>query len=95
MVAVVGSWAIQAIRGVDPVLAAIFVAEIGDVTRFNRPEQLCPWAGMTPKHYGSDTKVHRGRITKQGSTIVRWAAVEAMQTLREGPLGRARVRIGE
>jgi transposase len=90
-----GFQAIQAIRGVGPVLAAIFVAEIGDVTRFNRPEQLCAWAGMTPKHYESDTKVHRGRITKQGSTLVRWAAVEAVQTLREGPLGQARVRIGE
>jgi len=90
-----GFQAIHAIRGVGPVLAAIFVAEIGDVTRFNRPEQLCSWAGMTPKHYESDTKVHRGRITKQGSTLVRWAAVEAVQTLREGPLGHARVRIGE
>ena len=90
-----GFQAIQAIRGVGPVLAAIFVAEIGDVTRFARPEQLCSWAGMTPKHHESDTKVHRGRITKQGNTLVRWAAVEAVQTLREGPLGHARVRIGE
>jgi transposase len=90
-----GYQAIQAIRGVGPVLAAIFVAEIGDVTRFTRPQQLCAWAGMTPKHYESDTKVHRGRITKQGSTLVRWAAVEAVQTLREGPIGLARVRIGQ
>jgi transposase len=90
-----GFQAIQAIRGVGPVLAAIFVAEIGDVTRFARPEQLCSWAGMTPKHRESDTKVHRGRITKQGSTLVRWAAVEAVQTLREGPIGHARVSIGE
>lgn len=90
-----GFQAIQAIRGVGPVLAAIFVAEIGDVTRFTRPQQLCAWAGMTPKHYESDTKVHRGRITKQGSTLVRWAAVEAVQTLGEGPIGHARVRIGQ
>jgi transposase len=90
-----GFRAIQAIRGVGPVLAAIFVAEIGDVTRFARPEQLCSWAGMTPKHRESDTKVHRGRKTKQGNPLVRWAAVEAVQTLRAGPLGRARVRIGE
>jgi transposase len=90
-----GFQAIQTIRGVGPVLAAIFVAEIGDVTRFARPEQLCSWAAMTPKHRESDTKVHRGRITKQGNTLVRWAAVEAVQTLPEGPLGHARVRIGE
>jgi transposase len=90
-----GFQAIQAIHGVGPVLAAIFVAEIGDVTRFARPQQLCSWAGLTPKHRESDTKVHRGRITKQGNPLVRWAAVEAVQTLREGPLGHARVRIGE
>jgi transposase len=90
-----GYQAIQTIHGVGPVLAAIFVAEIGDVTRFARPQQLCSWAGMTPKHYESDTKVHRGRITKQGNPLVRWAAVEAVQTQRNGPIGHARVRIGE
>jgi len=90
-----GFQAIQAIRGVGPVLAAIFVAEIGDVTRFARPEQLCSWAGMTPKHRESDTKVHRGRITKQGNHLLRWAAVEAVQTLRDGPIGQLRVRIGQ
>jgi transposase len=90
-----GFQAIQAIRGVGPVLAGVFVAEIGDVSRFARPEQLCSWAGMTPRHRESDTKVHRGRITKQGNHLVRWAAVEAVQTLREGPIGHARVRIGD
>jgi transposase len=74
-----GYQAIQAIPGVGPVLAAVFVAEIGDVTRFRRPEQLTSWAGLTPKHHESDTTVHRGRITKMGSTLVRWAAVEAVQ----------------
>ena len=44
-----------------------------------RPEQLASWAGLTPKHHESDTTVHRGRITKQGCRLVRWAAVEAVQ----------------
>ena len=61
------------------VLGAVFVAEIGDITRFARPQQLASWAGLTPKHHESDTTVHRGRITKQGSRLVRWAAVEAVQ----------------
>jgi transposase len=61
-----GYQAIQAIGGVGPVLASVFVAEIGDVTRFATPGQLCSWAGMTPRHRESDVKVHRGRITKQG-----------------------------
>lgn len=76
-----GYRAIQTIPGVGPVLAAVFVAEIGDVSRFPGPAQLASWAGLTPKHRESDTTVHRGRITKQGSRLVRWAAVEAVQRL--------------
>src|SRR4051794_7546133 len=71
--------AVQAIPGVGPVLGAVFVAEIGDVDRFPTARHLCSWAGLTPKHYESDTTVVRGRITKQGSRLVRWAAVEAAQ----------------
>jgi transposase len=73
-----GYRAIQAIPGVGPVLAAIFVAEIGEIDRFGGPAQLCSWAGLTPRHRESDTTVHRGHITKQGSRLVRWAAVEAV-----------------
>jgi hypothetical protein len=34
---------------------------------------------LTPRHRESDTVVHRGHITKQGSKLVRWAAIEAVQ----------------
>ena len=65
--------------GIGPTLAAVFVAEIGDVHRFTDPAHLCSWAGLTPRHRESDTVVHRGHITKQGSKAVRWAAIEAVQ----------------
>jgi transposase len=83
-----GYLAIQAISGVGPVLGAIFCAEIGDVTRFSSPDKLACWAGLTPRHRESDTHVVRGPITKQGSRLVRWAAVEAAQR-HAGP-GRER-----
>jgi transposase len=73
-----GYRAVQLIHGVGPVLASVFVAEIGDASRFRSPDQLCAWAGLTPRHRESDTKVRRGSITKQGSRMVRWAAVEAI-----------------
>jgi transposase len=76
-----GYVAVQRIPGIGPVLAAVLVAEIGDVTRFPGPEQLACWAGLTPKHHESDAHVHRGRITKQGSRLVRWAVVESVQIL--------------
>ena len=74
-----GYWAIQQLPGVGPILGAVFVAEIGDVHRFADPSHLCSWAGLTPQHRESDTVVRRGHITKQGSKLVRWAAVEAIQ----------------
>ena len=74
-----GYRAVRRLPGIGPVLGAAIVAEIGDVTRFRRPEQLCCWAGLTPRHRESDTKVTRGRITKQGSKILRWAMVESIQ----------------
>jgi transposase len=84
-----GYQAIQLIPGVGSILAAVFTAEIGDITRFRQPEQLASWAGLTPKHHESDTTVHRGRITKQGSRLMRWAAIEAVQRLP------GRTRIGQ
>ena len=80
---------IQQLPGIGPVLAAVTIAEIGDVTRFGRPAQLCSWAGLTPRHRESDLKVARGHITKQGSTILRWAMIEAVQHARTGTKIRA------
>jgi transposase len=79
-----GYQAILQIPGVGPTLGAVFVAEIGDVSRFSSAEKLCSWAGLTPKHRESDTKVIRGRVTKQGSKLVRWAAIEAVAKNRGG-----------
>ena len=85
-------WA--ALPGIGPVLAAVIVAEIGDVSRFRTAAQLCSWAGLTPRHRESDTKITRGHITKQGSRLLRWALIEAIQHAPAGSLpGAARQRI--
>jgi len=81
-----GYQAIQVVPGVGPLLGAVFIAEIGDVTRFPSPAHLASWAGLTPRHRESDTKIHRGHITKQGSKLVRWAAIEAVQRLQHNDL---------
>jgi transposase len=79
-----GYQTIQAITGVGRTMAAIFVAEIGDVTRFRSAEALCSWAGLTPRHRESDLKVTRSGITKMGSRLVRWAALEAIARYQGG-----------
>jgi transposase len=80
-----GYHSIQAINGIGPTIAAILVAEIGDVARFRSAQALCSWAGLTPKHRESDTKTTRGSITKQGSKLVRWALIEAVSRYHGGP----------
>lgn len=90
-----GYLALQVIPGIGPVLAAVFLAEIGDVHRFAGPDYLASWCGLTPKHHESDTHVHRGRITKQGSRLARWAAVESVQMLpASSTIGAFRDRVG-
>src|SRR5665647_798650 len=79
-----GYTAVQRIPGIGPTLGAVFVAEIGDSTRFASAPKLTCWAGLTPKHHESDTHVHRGRITKQGSRLVRWAAIESVKIVPAG-----------
>lgn len=94
---------IQHIGGVGHVLAAVFVAEIGDVHRFASADRLCSWAGLTPRLRESDTHSNSGHITKQGSRLVRWAAVEAisggyceprLRTVKARIGGRRGVHIG-
>ena len=89
-----GYVAVQQIPGIGPILGAVFVAEIGEVSRFTTAPQLACWAGLTPKHHESDSHVHRGRITKQGSRLVRWAAVESVKRVGRGTkVGALRERV--
>jgi transposase len=89
-----GYVALQTIPGIGPTLAAVFVAEIAEVHRFAGPDKLARWCGLTPKHHESDRTVRRGRITKQGSRLVRWAAVESVQRLSaRHPIGAFRDRV--
>jgi transposase len=78
----------------DLIDAAVFVTEIGDIHRFPNPARLCSWAGLTPKLRESDAHSHSGHITKQGSRLVRWAAVEAVSNRYcEQRLAAVKIRI--
>jgi transposase len=79
-----GYAAVRELPGIGPVLGAVICAEIGDITRFGKPGQLCSWAGLTPRHRESDVKVIRGHCSKQGSRILRWALTEAIQHQPDG-----------
>src|SRR3712207_7569864 len=60
--------AYQALRGVALLTAVTFVAEIGDVRRFESPRQLMAYLGLVPCESSTGERVRRGRITQTGHT---------------------------
>jgi transposase len=72
------------IRGIGHYTAMLIIAEIGDVKRFPTAKHLCAWAGLTPTIRSSDGKARLGHISRQGSTILRWALCEAAQHTPSG-----------
>ena len=69
--------ALQALRGVAPIVAVTTVAEIGDLERFANPRQLMAYLGLVPSEHSSGNSTRRGGITKSGNGHVRRALVEA------------------
>ena len=74
--------AYQALRGVALVAAVTFVAEIGDVRRFESPRQLMAYLGLVPCESSTGERVRRGSITKAGNTRVRRVLIEGAWTYR-------------
>jgi transposase len=74
--------ALQALRGVQFTVAAITVAELGDLTRFENPRQLMNYMGLTPSEYASGERRRQGGITKAGNGHARRARVEAAKAYR-------------
>lgn len=69
--------ALQALRGVAPIVAVTTIAEIGDLSRFENPRRLMAYLGLIPSEYSTGESIHRGSITKTGNGHVRRALVEA------------------
>jgi transposase len=74
--------AYQALRGVALLTAVTFVAEIGDVRRFESPRQLMAYLGLVPCESSTGERVRRGGITKAGNTRVRRVLIEGAWTYR-------------
>ena len=74
--------ALQAMRGVSTIVATTTIAELGDLGRFDHPQQLMAYLGLVPSEHSSGEKVKRGAITKTGNGHVRRVLVEAAQAYR-------------
>jgi transposase len=70
------------VPAIGPVTAAAFVAALDDVTRFRSAHQVQAYLGLSPRERSSGERQHRGAITKQGNSHVRWLLVEAAWRVR-------------
>jgi len=65
------------IPGISYLSALTIMAEIGDIARFGSAKKLMGYAGVVPSTYASGGKMWHGRITKTGSSWLRYVLVEA------------------
>lgn len=88
---------LMTIPGLDMITATAVVSAIGDVTRFPTPRHLVSYLGLNPTvHQSGVTPARMGRISKAGSSVARWALVEAAWTASKspGPLHAFAKRVG-
>jgi|SRR5215469_1405753 len=76
--------------GVGPITALAMVLTLGPVERFGSARQVASYFGLIPSEHSSGGRQQLGRITKQGSSFLRFLLVEAGQTAVQGDaeLGR-------
>ncbi len=80
---------LMSVPGVNVIVAASFMAAIGDIHRFESPRKLAGYLGLDPRvrQSGAGPATH-GHISKRGSVRARHALIEACwSTVRQpGPL---------
>lgn len=64
-------------QGIGPITALTYKAEIHDPTRFSDSRTVGAYLGMTPTQYSSGETCKQGRISKCGSSELRFLLVEA------------------
>ena len=68
--------------------AVTFVAEIGDIRRFENPRQLMSYLGLVPSENSTGERTRRGGITKAGNSRARRVLIGGACETIEGSLAR-------
>jgi len=77
--------ALMAMRGLDLISAASFLAEIGDLSRFRMPTELMAYLGLVPSEDSTGDSIKRGPITKAGNRRARRMLVECAWAYQHPP----------
>ena len=70
---------LQTMPGIGRLISMIMLAEIADINRFPDAKRLASYAGLTPSVHQSGDVDRHGRITKQGSKMLRTGMIQAAQ----------------
>jgi len=97
-------------HGIADILGTIIVAEFANFERFRDSDTVACWTGLTERSHISNRQKYPGRISKAGSSTLRWALCEAAFQLtqsdetyqqmyerlvaRTGEKGKARTAMG-
>lgn len=68
---------LKTIPGFEVLTSIAFLAEVGDITRFRKADQVAAFLGLVPRVYSSANTHRTGRITKCGSKLMRWMLVQS------------------
>jgi transposase len=77
--------ALQALRGVAKITAVSIVAEVGSLSRFEKPRQLMGYSGLVSSEFSSGNRIQRGHITKTGNAHLRRVIMEAAWAYQHRP----------
>ena len=77
--------ALQALRGVAKITAVSIVAEVGSLSRFEKPRQLMGYSGLVSSEFSSGNRIQRGGITKTGNAHLRRVILEAAWAYQHRP----------
>jgi len=84
--------ALMALRGLDLVSATIFLAEIGDLSRFASARDLMGYLGLVPSEHSTGDRIKRSGITKAGNARARRILIECSWSYRHPPrLGKEKL----
>jgi transposase len=81
---------LRSIVGVGPTIAAILLAELGDIAWYTRFSQLRKLAGLDIQRVASGQWAGTARISKCGRPLLRWALYQAAMGACRNPGWRAR-----
>ena len=77
--------ALEEIPGIGPFIASLIIAEVGDLRRFPSAKHLVSYIGLAPSLYASGEHRWGGPITNPGSSVLRWALVQAARRAALNP----------